>query len=189
MKRTFCLAIALFLSIVLRAQGPHSVQAYIGGFNAEYQAANLDDNYASDLYGLYEPHRQIQSGATLTLEYNREILPWLHVGGQFNYAHLYITEWYNMGTRQPRPNQAKNIFSLLPEAKFRIPSPRHFRLYGKVAAGVSVNIGHYNGAPVNFAWDLVPIGCEWGGQRIYGTAELCYGSIIRGGRIGMGFRF
>ena len=65
-----------------------------------------------------------------------------------------------------------------------------FRLYAKVAVGMMLNIGHYyTQDPVVFAWDVVPIGCEWGGQRVYGTAELAYGSVIKGGRIGIGFRF
>ena len=43
--------------------------------------------------------------------------------------------------------------------------------------------------PVEFAWDVVPIGAEWGGRRFYGNAEFCCGSVIQGGRIGIGFRF
>ena len=188
MKKVFLLLTGVLLCSAALAQGPHHINAYIGGFNAEFRASQVDE-YITDLYYMYEPHYQIDSGPTLTIEYNYEVLPWLQLGVQTNYAHLYITAWYNVNGYKAEPKQAKNIFSVLPEAKFRIPGARHFRLYGKAAAGVMVNVGNYKGDAVGFAWDLVPIGCEWGGQRVYGTAELCYGNIIQGGRIGIGFRF
>ncbi|MBP3203592.1 MAG: hypothetical protein J6M31_08340 [Bacteroidales bacterium] len=188
MKKVFSLLAGVFLCASIWAQGPHHINVYIGGFNAEYQETRTE-SYTSDLYSMYEPHYQINSGPTATVEYNFAVLPWLEVGAQANYAHLNTLTWRTVNGIQTDPKQSKEIFSVLPEAKFRIPSPRHFRLYGKAAAGIIINAGAYTGAPVQFAWDLVPIGCEWGGQRVYGTAELCYGNIIRGGRIGIGFRF
>ena len=142
-----------------------------------------------DLYGLYESKvRYIESGPGLTLDYNYAILNWLVVGGQFNY-HRVSWDQYSLVSGNSF-NNTKNKFAILPQVKFRIPSFKHFRLYAKVAAGMTLNIGHYyTNDPVVFAWEVVPLGCEWGGQRVYGTAEVAYGSVIKGGRIGIGFRF
>ena len=105
------------------------------------------------------------------------------MGAQFHYNHLTVRTVERINNAYGQ--SSRNMFSFLPEVKLRIPSPAHFRLYGKAAIGVSF-------APqfaTRFAYDLVPIGFEWAGQRVYGTAELVYGSIVKGGRIGIGFRF
>ena len=82
------------------------------------------------------------------------------------------------------------MLAFLPQVKFFIPSPRHFRLYAKAAAGINLNIGDtIVGEPLSFAWDIVPIGFEWGGQFIFGIAEVSLGNVITGVRIGVGFRF
>lgn len=189
MKKVFLLLVGALLCSALWAQGPHHVNVYLGGYNGEYLAARIDAD-ASDLYNLYEPHYKYECGPTFTVEYTYSLLSWLQVGAQTNVGEVSVTPWRNLDGYKAEPKQTKVGVSLLPEAKLCIPSPRHFRLYGKVAAGMTVNFGQYTKwSPVQFAWDLVPIGCEWAGQRVYGTAELCYGSIIRGGRIGIGFRF
>ena len=46
-----------------------------------------------------------------------------------------------------------------------------------------------NSSRVRFAWDITPIGFEWGGNTVFGMAELCVGNVLMGGRVGVGFRF
>lgn len=177
------LAACLFFSLPSGAQGKHEINAYIGGFNSQYVSAQPNQNNDTDLYGMYEPQYRFSSGPVVTLDYNYALLSWLSVSAQFNYGKVSGTEWRRADSSI---NQfARESFSLLPGVKMRIPSPRHFRLYGRASIGVR----YTNNGTFDFAWDLVPLGVEWGGQRVYGTAEGVFGNIIKGGRIGIGFRF
>ena len=185
------LVACMLFSLPSGAQGRHEINLYMSGACSEYLELNTPRDYTMDLYGLYETQVQyIQSGPGLTLEYNYALLNWLVLGGQFNYHRVMWDQYSKVGGNHANYTNTKNKVALLPQAKFRIPGMKRFRLYAKVAVGMMLNIGHYyTQDPVVFAWDVVPIGCEWGGQRVYGTAELAYGSVIKGGRIGIGFRF
>ena len=195
MKRVSALLAAVAAGVLLCtpsfAQGKREINVFMSGACSEYTRLNASKDYTRDLYGLYESQvRYVKSGPGLTVDYNQEVLDWLVVGGQFNLHRIEWEEYALIDGKNSRIHNTKNKVAVLPQVKFRIPSPRHFRLYAKVALGMTVNIGrYYTQDPVVFAWDLVPLGCEWGGQRVYGTAELAYGSVIRGGRIGIGFRF
>ena len=162
---------------------PHEINLYIGGFNSQFLSYNVVQDYSTDLYALYEPQTAITTGPVLTLDYNYAVLNWVSVGLQFHYNYLNVNSMTRIDYRYE--HYKTDMFSFLPEVKLRIPSSAHFRLYGKVAAGVSIA----SEFGTRFAYDLVPIGCEWAGKRVYGTAEVVYGSIIKGGRIGIGFRF
>lgn len=162
---------------------PHELNLYVGGFNSQFVNYNYNLDYSSDLYALYEPQTSITTGPVITLDYNYAVLNWLSVGLQLHYNYLNV----NTMTRidYSYHHYKSDMFSFLPEVKLRIPSSAHFRLYGRAAVGVSF-ASQYG---TRFAYDLVPIGCEWAGQRVYGTAEAVFGSVIKGGRIGIGFRF
>ncbi len=177
------LAACLLFSLPSGAQGKHEINAYIGGFNSQYVSANVNQNNDTDLYGMYEPHYRYTSGPVLTLEYNYALLSWLSVCAQFDYGKVSGTEWRRAD--YTTTHFARESFSLLPGVKLRIPSAKHFRLYGKA----SIGIRYTNNNTFGFAYDLVPLGCEWGGQRVYGTAEGVFGNVIKGGRIGIGVRF
>lgn len=162
---------------------PHEFNLYLGGFNSQYLGYNVNTSYSADLYSMYEPRVSVSTGPVFTFDYNYAILSWLSVGAQFHYNHLDVSKVTWIDGNYER--FSRNMYSILPEAKLRIPSSEHFRLYGKVALGLS--FASQLGA--RFAYDVVPIGCEWAGKRVYGTAELVYGSVVKGGRIGIGFRF
>ena len=178
------------MSLKAGAQGRNEFNLFIGGLNGTYTSLdNVGKTVRTDLYSMYEPAYSIHCDPAVTLDYNHKLLNWLGVGVQGNYSYLYGSYKYNVGTRG-ETQVKQRIISILPQAKFYIPSPRHFRLYGKVGAGVNINFGtSIISDPVSFAWDIVPIGFEWGGQVVYGTAEICVGNVITGGRIGLGFRF
>ena len=166
-----------------QAQGKNEFNVYLGGYNGEYTKADVTRDYSMDLYAIYKEQYSVSSGPVITFEYNYAILDWLRVGLQVNGSRLKGTAYTRIDNRAS--DFTRDFLYFLPEVKLRIPSPRHFRLYGKVAAGIRLE----NSGPAVFAYDLVPIGCEWGGQKVYGTAELAWGNVVRGGRIGIGFRF
>ncbi len=185
MRKTVIIIAALLLAAVTaKAQtNPHEINFYIGGYNSQFLEYNTDQNTAMDLYSLYEPMYNVTTGPVLTVDYNYSVLKWLSVGAQLHYSQITVNSYTRI---EGSSNTAKrNIFCFLPEAKLRIPSPAHFRMYGRLAAGIS----YTPSLGVRFAYDIVPFGIEWGGQRVYGTAEVVYGNVIKGGRIGMGFRF
>lgn len=173
------------------AQGRNDINLYMGFMNATYNSLDKSSNSSShkDLYSIYEPYYTINSGPSITLDYNRRMLSWMSVGVQSNYSYISGIKKYKIGNA-PKKEFSQYMFAVLPQVKFFIPSPRHFRLYAKAGAGVNINLGDsVFGEPLTFAWDVVPIGCEWGGQFVYGTAEVCLGNVIMGARIGIGFRF
>lgn len=173
------------------AQGRTDVNLYMGFMNATYTSLDQAGDRQShrDLYSIYEPYYTVTCGPSLTLDVNRRLLPWLGAGLQANYSYMSGEKNYKIGNA-PGSRFSQTMLAFLPQVKFFIPSPRHFRLYAKAAAGINLNIGDtIVGEPVAFAWDIVPIGFEWGGQFIYGTAEICAGNVINGARIGIGFRF
>lgn len=173
----------------LRAQGRHEINLFIGGADASFVGLrDINQGHKYDLFCLFEPNYRFDCAPTVTLDYHYALLNWLCLGAQVNWSSISGTVYYRMGNRESE-RFSLNMCSVLPQAKFRIPSPEHFRLYGKVAAGLQANIGALFTSPVQFAWEVVPIGCEWGGQRVYGTAEVCLGNVLLGGRIGIGFRF
>ena len=178
-------------SFSAKAQGRTDVNLYMGFMNATYNSLDqaASRNTHRDLYSIYEPHYTVTSGPSFTLDANRRLLPWLGVGIQGNYSSMKGTKKYNIGNI-PKREFSQTMLAFLPQVKFFIPSPRHFRLYAKAAAGINLNIGEtIVGMPIDFAWDIVPIGFEWGGQIVYGTAEVSLGNVITGVRIGIGFRF
>ena len=182
-KLLFALSVLVFCGTAAAQERPHELNLFIGGYNSQFLNYKVTPDYSSDLYALYEPQTQISTGPVFTLDYNYAVLKWLSVGAQLHYNSLEVRTLTRIDSNYD--TYMRNMFSFLPEVKMRIPSSAHFRLYGKVALGISV-------APkyaTRFAYDLVPIGCEWAGQRVYGTAELVYGSVVKGGRIGIGFRF
>ena len=185
------LVACMLFSLPSGAQGKHEINLYMSGACSEYLGLNTPRDYTMDLYGLYETQVQyIQSGPGLTLEYNYALLNWLVLGGQFNYHRVLWDQYSRVGGNRANYTNTKNKVALLPQAKFRIPGMKRFRLYAKVAAGMNLNIGEtIVGEPFSFAWDIVPIGFEWGGQVVFGIAEVSLGNVITGVRIGLGFRF
>lgn len=192
MKKNLLLLLAgLVLSTgLLQAQGKSHLHISLGGAPAEF--TSFQENQSGgiiDLYTMYEPQYVMNTEVPVfTLDYAVDMGRWFRLGLEMNYAELRGSVSYMLGNR-PRMDFEKYILTALPELRLRIPSPRHFRLYCKAAAGVMVTMGKHQDPPVRFAYDLVPIGAEWGGQKIYGLGELCWGNVIRGGRIGLGFRF
>lgn len=177
-------------SLGAKAKGRDEINLFAGFMNATYTYANQGRSILSyDLFGLYEPSYDITCGPTVTLDYNHRILSWLGAGVQANWAYLYGNGQYVLGNA-PVTAFSQHIMAVLPQVKFYIPGPKHFRPYSKVAAGVGFILGDtVVGKPFSFAWDIAPIGFEWGSQMLYATFESAVGNVITGVRFGIGYRF
>lgn len=176
----------------LGAQGRHEINLSFGAVSGEFTRLDVSNDNYNDLCGLYEPHYNVSDGPVLTLDYHFKLNSVVHLGAEFDYSNLSGYTWYRIGGQQRRQFRT-DVFTLMPQVKLRIPGAAHFRLYGKAAAGVqfvSTNLAERKGeTPVRFAWDITPIGFEWGGNFVYGMFETCVGNVIMGARIGVGFRF
>ena len=200
MKKLLLLLCMAFSATCLYAQGSrHEMNVFIGGFYTSYAqmegqglfsgGQDVADAHSNDLWDLYEPHYSVRSGPVLTINYHYLLNNYLRVGGQLSYGAMSGTTWHKLGNKAAE-DFSQRTFYVLPEIKACIPGPlRLFRLYGKAAVGMQYNFGTLAGKPAGWAWEVTPIGAEWGGQVFYGNAEFCWGSVIRGGRIGFGFRF
>ena len=193
MKKLLSLLVTLCLAVpALQAQGRHEINLSIGAVSGEFTRLDVGNYSYNDLYGLYEPHYTVNDGPVLTLDYHFKVNSVVHLGAEFDYSNLSGYTWYNIGGQQRRQFRT-DVFSIMPQVKLRIPGAAHFRLYGKAAAGVQIIDSDLaerkNASPVRFAWDITPIGFEWGGNFVYGMFETCVGNVIIGARIGVGFRF
>lgn len=192
MRKIIVSVLALCLAFpALRAQGRHEINLSIGGASSESLFMTANEGNYNDLYSIYEPHYRLESGPVVTLDYHFKLNKVVHLGAELNYAFVQGRSWYNIGGQQGQQFKT-NLYSVLPQVKLRIPGPPHFRLYGKLAAGVqwvASDLKARQESPVQFAWNITPLGFEWGGNRVYGMAELCVGNVLLGGRLGIGFRF
>ncbi len=188
MKRIILFFCVSLFAFCLNAQNRHELSVFIGGESTDF--IKQDDGYASreDLMDMYEPHYALNCGPVLTVTYHYTFNSWLSVGSQFSYGSMDGEIWLKLGSKQDEDFR-KETYSLLPEAKFRYCGKGHLRLYGKTAIGLKYSTGTHVDKPLGFAWEVTPAGLEWGGHRFYGVAEFCWGSVIRGGRIGVGFNF
>ena len=61
-------------------------------------------------------------------------------------------------------------------------------VYGKLAAGGQLSMGDFEKTTLRPAWQIVPVGLQWGGEKVFGLAEMGYGNVYLV-RIGMGIRW
>lgn len=79
-------------------------------------------------------------------------------------------------------------FAVMPLVHFMALDRPHFKVYGKLAAGGQLSVGSFEKTTFRPAWQIVPVGLQWGGEKIFGLAELGYGNVYLV-RIGMGIRW
>ena len=193
MRKLLSLFVMLCLALPALGQGRNEFNLSIGGVSGDYSLLSADYDSSTDLYGLYEPHYLLSSGgAVMSLDYHFKLNQVVWLGAEADWSTVQGRSYYNIGGQQGQ-KFSTNVFTVMPQVKLRIPGAAHFRLYGKAAAGVRFVVTDLDAfkksSPVRFAWDITPIGFEWGGNTVFGMAELCVGNVLMGGRVGVGFRF
>jgi len=166
----------------------HEFNLFVGFFGADLtMSAPYTSSVRPELSVLYEPQVQNTVSPTITLGYNFKLLSFLKLGGQFSYSGYYRTTTYLIDNKVTRGERVDYLYAL-PEVKFCIPGAEHFRLYAKLAAGARFRLQEGDDL-IDFAWDVTPIGFEWGGKTVYGNFEVCWGNVVKGARLGIGYRF
>lgn len=190
MKKHFLIPLLLLLTLLpARAQQSlHEVNLSLGFMPAIFIQADTRYEDHGDLYSLYEPRLRAEGAPMLGADYNYALLPWLKVGASLNWTRLTGTI-YKPNLRREAGTFRQDALYLLPQVKAFYVNRSHFKMYAKVGAGLNINIGSEYTPLAAFAYDLVPAGFQWAGQRVYGMAELTYGNVVQGVRLGLGFRF
>ena len=192
MKRIL-LSLGLLLAAgALHAQAPHELHFGFSGPAAGYvHAGDFGPLYhwGSDLYSLYEGCEQVDAGPVFSIGYTYTLRDWLKPGAEVSWG----CSWINR--TQPRATQDKTVQHLMQNyltvmplvSLFAVDRP-HFKLYGKLAAGGQLSIGDFEGTRIRPAWQVVPIGLQWGGKKLFGFAEGGYGNVYLV-RMGLGIRW
>lgn len=190
MKRLILIPLLLLLGLLpARAQQrPHEINLSLGFMPAIYNQADTRYEDHGDLYSLYEPRLRAEGAPMVGVDYNYALLPWLKVGVALNWTRLSGTI-YKPNLHRETGTFRQDAFYLLPQVKAFYVNLDHFKMYAKAGAGLNINIGSEYTPLAAFAYDLAPVGLQWAGQRVYGMAELTYGNVVQGVRLGLGFRF
>ena len=191
MKKILLLLLPL-IAMTANAQGRHEVSVFLGGPVTEFSSYSNNRSFNQiDLYSIYEPRYVTDSGVNFGIDYTYTLKNWLKLGVQADMS-IFTMRVYAPEVEGPFVEYGNHSFytaSLLPVAKFFCLNKRIVKLYGKVGAGISFAFSNVKESRVAFAYEIVPIGIQLGGQRIYCTSEFVTGTEIVGFRIGCGFRF
>ena len=192
MRKLLLLLLMLAMAgLTLRAQGPHEVHLSISGpaGGGTYDDAGPLFHWGSDLYSMYEPGERVDSGPVYTLGYTYSLRGWLRVGAEASVGML----WVDKG--QARAWGGGNIeatwqrlYTVMPLIHLVALNAPHFKIYGKIAAGGQLSLGDYEGTKIRPAIEVVPLGLQWGGEKIFGLAEFGIGNVYVG-RLGIGIRW
>lgn len=82
----------------------------------------------------------------------------------------------------------QNYLTVMPLVSLFAVDRPHFKLYGKLAAGGQLSVGDFEGTRIRPAWQVVPLGLQWGGEKLFGFAEGGYGNVYLV-RMGLGIRW
>ena len=174
----------------LRAQGPHELHLSISGpaGGGIYDDSGSLFNWGSDLYSIYEPGERVDSGPVYSLGYTYALRSWLRVGAEASIGML----WVDKGQARAWGDQVEatwqRLYTVMPLVHLVALNAPHFKIYGKIAAGGQLSIGDYEGLKIRPAVEVVPLGLQWGGERIFGLAEFGIGNVYVG-RLGIGLRW
>lgn len=166
----------------LSASGPAVGYVYSDAYGSLY-------NWGTDLYSLYEPGERVDAGPVFSIGYTYAFRRWLKPGVEASWSILWADK------SQPRAWGNGNVdrfcqryYAVMPLVHFMALDNPHFKIYGKLAAGGQLSVGDFEKTTLRPAWQIVPVGLQWGGEKIYGLAEMGYGNVFLI-RCGIGIRW
>ena len=192
MKRILLSCLVVLFSGAMWAQSPHEVHlsvsgpavgyVYCGDFGSPY-------NWGTDLSSMYEPGERVDAGPGYSIGYTYALRRWLRPGIEASMSILWADR------TQPRAWGNDNVerfsqqyFAVMPLVHFVMLDSAHFKYYGKLAAGGQLSMGDFEKTTLRPAWQIVPVGLQWGGEKVFGLAEMGYGNVYLV-RFGVGIRW
>ena len=155
----------------------------------EFPNSTLRHNH--DLYYFYEPYYSTGMFPEVSLDVNILLKKWLKVGGKVGYCSL----WGNLidpKTQKTIGKKEFSDFSLAGQARFAFYEKPPFCVYAGVAAGATYRRGNDQGKSISRllpAYEILPFGYQISYKSVYGIIECAFGSMVLGGRFGIGYRF
>lgn len=127
------------------------------------------------------------------------ILKWLSVGGEVQLQHLQSKNYHTVtdsegggSSRVYAGLHSMTTFAIMPELRFTYHRWDRLNIYADLEAGVDVvNFGceKEQKPQCRFAFNLTPIGVQFGADRLFGLAEIGIGTQWAGVKAGIGYRF
>ena len=192
MKKVVLLCLTLLLAGAAWAQGSHEVHLSLsgpaGGMKYDGGYGSLYD-WGTDLYSMYEPGERIDPGPSFSLGYTYAVRSWLQVGAEASVGIL----WADKSRARAWGDgvvdaTTQRLYTVMPLVHFVALNKRHVKIYGKVAVGAQLSMGDYEPTILRPAFQFVPFGLQWGGEKVFALAELGFGNVYSG-RVGIGFRW
>jgi len=203
MKRLIMISALLAVSIQILAQQKGEIPEY--GNSISYGNAlplvqllamdHYSNHYNTGLEDIYKDrYGDISISFLHKVEYVRTYRPWfsLSYGASLCTTSQKVTDGY---TGQHRYAFHGYSVTFLPQARFMPLNKRHVKIYGSIGLGYTFN--HHFGKCENgeswgnsdyMAFQFIPFGIEFG-SRMFGMAELGFGSEFVGYKLGVGYRF
>ena len=144
-----------------------------------------------ELYSFYEPYFVCDMSPEVSLDANVLLKKWLKVGGKMGYS----TVWGDrIDPKTDRTLYRKEFsdFSLAGQVRFTFYEKPPFSVYAGIAAGATYRHGNDQGHSMPKllpAYEVLPLGYQISYKSVYGIIECAFGSMILGGRFGIGYRF
>ncbi len=144
-----------------------------------------------ELYSFYEPYFVCDMSPEVSLDANVLLKKWLKVGGKM----VYSTVWGDRIDPKTDRTLYRKEFSditISGQVRFTFYEKLPFRAYAGVAAGATYRHGDDHGERISRllpAYEVVPIGYQIAYRSTYAIIECAFGSMVLGGRFGIGYRF
>lgn len=192
MKKVILTILLSVLALGARAQGPHEVHISISGPAVGYRYADsfgILYDWGTDLAAMYEGCERVDAGPVFSIGYTYTLRNWLRPGMEASMGLL----WADRSHPRAFGNWNVDSFSqryitLMPLVHLVAFERPHIMIYGKVAAGGQLSVGDFEKTTFRPAWQVIPIGLQWGGEKVFGLAEAGFGNVYLF-RLGMGIRW
>jgi hypothetical protein len=165
---------------------PAVASSYYNDFGGSHY---FDDYYSRSMRQMYGDYNgDSYSTGTISLEINYYLKNWLALSMDLGYNHIW-SKRYNGVNDSYEGRQSANAFYVIPEIRFAYLHHPVVKLYSAVGTGVGIydNFKELD-SDVMPEIQLVPIGIMLG-RKLFGFAELGFGTVYCGYKAGIGYRF
>lgn len=127
----------------------------------------------------------VENSGTYTFRVETKLYEWLVLGGEVSYAH-FRADAYRGLVAEPLGKRHGDVIYVMPEVRFRYFRTRLSTMSSAISAGVGFHWGFRH--TVYPELQVYPFTYTLG-SKIYGKAELTFGTMLNGVSFGAGIRF
>jgi hypothetical protein len=162
-----------------------------GALVSSNEFPNSTVRHNHDLYYFYEPYYSTGMFPEVSMDANIILKKWLKVGGKLGYYTLW-GDLIDPKTHRTIGKKEFSDFSLAGQVRFTFYEKPPFSVYAGIAAGATYRHGNNQGHSMPKllpAYEVLPLGYQISYKSVYGIIECAFGSMVLGGRFGIGYRF